>query len=119
MVFWEGLKLYTIYNNDYFEELYYIVLILLFVFLFSAFILLSLMFCSIQETKKKYTKWIVFALVILVLLIATWIIIYIKFVYKFNKDFVYVNGLDRRNNHPNKRQPHQHEPDDGYREHHN
>ena len=45
--------------------------------------------------------------------------VYVKILYKRNDEFVYVNGMDRRKNHPNRREPHQHEPDDGYREHHN
>ena len=116
---WEGLKLYTIYTNDYFlDEAYYLVLILFTFYLFGCLIAFIVVL-SFPKGNRKYTKWAVLVTALILILIGIWVIVYIKYIYKLNDEFVYVNGFDRRNNHKNKRTPHQIDADDGYREHHN
>ena len=106
MVSWEGLKLYTIYTNDYFlDAVYYLILILFTFYLFGALLCFFGLLCF-PKGNEKYTKWAVLLAAIILLFIGIWVIVYIKFIYKVNDEFVYVNGFDRRNNHPNKMHPH-------------
>ena len=45
MVFWEAMKLYTVFTNDYFDEVYYIVLVLFAILLFVALVFLLHLLC--------------------------------------------------------------------------
>ena len=114
MLIVEVFRLYAIGHNVYFHDFYLYLYIVFFFVLVSILVIVVVLLWKPREIQRKYLKWLLLAISITFLLIALWVLVYIKFIYSQSDNFVYVNGIDLKNQRHENKSSDSNDHDHGY-----